>query len=105
MNRRPTKKQLRQQLNQDMEDYLSHGGEVVSAQRGESALVNGKLDDRRTGFEQPKQERTRLDEQMQAVDARKKPQKPENNKGRIKRPHKKTIYDDFGEPIREVWVD
>jgi len=104
MTKRPTKKQLRQQLNQDIEDFLDHGGAVHEFQRGESALINGKLDDRRTGFEQPRQERTPLEAEMQAVDARKKPVKPSSEK-KSHRPRKKVIYDDFGEPVREVWLD
>lgn len=104
MNKRPTKKQLRQQLSQDIEDFLDHGGAVHEFERGESGLINGRLDDRRTGFEQPKQERTPLQAEMQAVDARKKPDKSSSVKT-TSRPRKKIIYDDFGEPIREVWLD
>ena len=104
MNKRPSKKQLRAQLNQDVTDFLSHGGEVNEFQRGRSGLENGHLDERRAGVDQPKQTRPLLDSEMQAVDARKKPKaatKPPSSN----RPKKKIIYDDFGEPVREVWVD
>ena len=104
MTKRPTKKQLRQQLNQDIDDFLDQGGAVHEFQRGESGLINGKLDDRRTGFEQPRQERTPLQAEMQAVESRKKPVKSSSSKTTSK-PRKKVIYDDFGEPVREVWVD
>ncbi len=104
MNKRPTKREIRQQMNNEVDQYLTKGGEVREFQRGESGLVNGRLDDRSSGFEQGKQQRTPLLDELKAVDERKKtgttpsPQK-------TGRPRKKIIYDDFGEPVREVWVD
>ena len=104
MHKRPTKREIRQQMDNEVESYLNKGGAVREFERGESGLVNGKIDDRSSGFEQKKQERTPLTDELKAVDDRKKsgssakPPKP-------KRPHKKIIYDDFGEAIREVWVD
>jgi hypothetical protein len=104
MNKRPTKREIRQQMNNEVEQYLDQGGEVRAFQRGESGLVNGKIDDRSSGFEQGKQQRTPLMEELKAVDERKK---SANSTGPVKprRPTKKIIYDDFGEPIREIWVD
>ena len=103
MHKRPTKREIRQQMQQEVSQYLTEGGEVQEFQRGESGLVNGKLDDRSSGFEQGKQQRTPLGDVLNAVDERKKSGKPAPVKPR--RPQKKIIYDDFGEPIREVWVD
>lgn len=104
MNKRPTKREIRQQMNNEVDQYLGQGGEVREFQRGESGLVNGKLDDRSSGFEQGKQQRTPLLEELKAVDDRKKPTSntapPKSN-----RPRKKIIYDDFGEPVREIWID
>jgi len=104
MHKRPTKREIRQQMQQEVSQYLTTGGEVQEFQRGESGLVNGKLDDRSSGFEQGKQQRTPLSDVLNTVDERKKsastpvPAKP-------RRPYKKIIYDDFGEPIREIWVE
>jgi hypothetical protein len=42
---------------------------------------------------------------VSALDNRKKPKKPEAAKKASKRPKKKIIYDDFGEPLREVWSE
>lgn len=104
MNKRPTKREIRQQMTNEVDQYLNQGGEVREFQRGESGLVNGKIDDRSSGFEQGKQQRTPLLEELKAVDDRKKPASspspPKSN-----RPRKKIIYDDFGEPVREVWID
>lgn len=104
MHKRPTKREIRQQMQQEIEHYLDQGGQVHEFQRGESGLINGKLDDRSTGFEQGKQTRTSLTEVLNTVDQRKK----SGNAPLISkpsRPKKKIIYDDFGEPIREVWVE
>lgn len=103
MHKRPTKREIRQQMQQEVSQYLTEGGEVQEFQRGESGLVNGKLDDRSSGFEQGKQQRTPLSDVLNTVDERKKSGNPAPVKPR--RPQKKIIYDDFGEPIREVWVD
>jgi hypothetical protein len=104
MHKRPTKREIRQQMQQEIEQYLDQGGQVHEYQRGESGLINGRLDDRSTGFEQGKQTRTSLTEVLNTVDQRKK----SGNAPIItkpSRPKKKIIYDDFGEPIREVWVE
>ncbi len=104
MHKRPTKREIRQQMQSEIESFLDQGGAVHEFQRGESGLINGKIDDRSSGFEQGKQTRTPLVDELKAVDERKKsgsapaPAKPS-------RPRKKIIYDDFGEPIREVWID
>lgn len=104
MHKRPTKREIRQQMDNEVEQYLGQGGAVREFERGESGLLNGKIDERSTGFEKGKQERTPLIDVLNAVDERKKsgsqvPTVPN------KRPRKKIIYDDFGEAIREIWVD
>jgi hypothetical protein len=104
MNKRPTKREIRQQMNSEVDKYLDTGGEVREFQRGESGLINGRIDDRSSGFEQGKQQRTPLLEELKAVDDRKKPASS-TGPAKVSRPRKKIIYDDFGEPVREVWVD
>ena len=104
MNKRPTKREIRQQMDNEVDQYLNKGGEVREFQRGESGLVNGKLNDRSSGFEQRKQKRTPLIDELKAMIERKK---PAGSAMPVKssRPKKKIIYDDFGEPIREVWIE
>lgn len=104
MNKRPTKREIRQQMQNEIENYLDKGGAVREFQRGESGLVNGKIDDRSSGFEQGKQTRTPLMEELKAVDDRKKTSTPAAPV-KSSRPRKKIIYDDFGEAIREVWIE
>jgi hypothetical protein len=103
MNKRPTKREIRQQMNNEVDQYLTKGGEVREFQRGESGLVNGKIDDRSSGFEQGKQQRTPLLDELKAVDDRKKPANATPLKS--SRPRKKIIYDDFGEAVREIWIE
>jgi hypothetical protein len=103
MNKRPTKREIRQQMNNEVDQYLTKGGEVREFQRGESGLVNGKIDDRSSGFEQAKQQRTPLLDELKAVDDRKKPANVTSIKSN--RPRKKIIYDDFGEAVREIWIE
>lgn len=104
MNKRPTKREIRQQMNNEVDQYLNKGGEVREFQRGESGLINGKIDDRSSGFEQGKQKRTPLLDELKAVDERKKLETPASP-AKSNRPRKKIIYDDFGEPVREVWIE
>jgi hypothetical protein len=104
MNKRPTKREIRQQMSSEVDQYLNKGGEVREFQRGESGLINGKIDDRSSGFEQGKQQRTPLIDELKAVDERKKPAST-TSPVKTNRPKKKIIYDDFGEPVREVWIE
>lgn len=104
MTKRPTKREIRQQMNNEVEQYLNKGGAVQEFERGESGLVNGKIDERSTGFTQGKQERTPLTDALNAVDERKK-SSTKTTAAKTTRPRKKIIYDDFGEAVREIWVD
>lgn len=104
MNKRLTKRQIHQQMKQEIAQFLDEGGEVHEFQNGESGLVNGKIDNRSNGFEQGKQQRTPLNQVLNALDERKKTDTTPVTKA-PRRPYKKIIYDDFGEPIREVWIE
>jgi hypothetical protein len=42
---------------------------------------------------------------VSALDSRKKKKAPPKPAKVSKSPKKKIIYDDFGEPVREVWAD
>lgn len=106
MNKRPTKRDLRQQLQQAMEQYLEHGGAVKQVERGASGLHGSGYQDYRSGFEKPPEPRTPVDDVLQTIDQRRlekrsAPAAKPNEKHR--KPKKKIIYDDFGEPLRIVW--
>lgn len=105
MNKRPTKADTRHELEQKTQEFLSQGGTVKEVEAGASGLHEGTYHRNSFVFGQPKQERTSVTEAMAAIDSRRhaKTAKPSHTFSR--KPRKKVIYDDFGEPVREVWVD
>lgn len=93
-----------------MERFLQEGGSVESVPRG----ISGKNPEdpmlflNRRLFIEPKGTRTLVPEVVAAIEARRKEKtkrKPERKHSRLPRTRRKTIYDDFGEPLRKVWVD
>lgn len=108
MKKHTTKRELREQLDQEIQDYLKHGGEVEQVQRGASGLVNGRYIDHTLGFDKPREERTPLTGVLNTIDqrreARRQPVKAAA-KSTTRRPRKKIIYDDFGEPLRVIWEE
>ncbi|MCR6652520.1 MAG: hypothetical protein NVV73_13980 [Cellvibrionaceae bacterium] len=98
----PTKAEMRAELERQIQDYLQTGGVVQDVPRG----ISGQVDNRNLfgaiGQNPPRQERTPVDEVVQALEARKH---PHNNIKKNKRPRKKLLTDDFGEPLRWVWVE
>lgn len=105
MNKRPTKRQVRDQISAEVEAFLRRGGEVRELDRGESGLVNGNYNDRSLGFEKPKESRTPLNEVLKNIDQRRQEKRKPAPKPKSRGPRKKVIYDDFGEPLRVIWED
>ncbi len=103
-----TKEIARAHLQQQVKAFLDKGGKVQDIPRGESGWDSrkGMLKPSREIFNEPKQERTPLHHLLKVIDARraKKREKP-RKRSRLPEPRKKAIYDDFGEPIRYIWVD
>ncbi len=105
MKRSPSKADMRDRLQEDIEAFLRRGGEVEQMHMGATALNDGQAITE--PFQRPRQQRTPLPEVVAAIEARRQAKLAKNqprNK-RPKAPRKKIIYDDFGEPIREVWVE
>ena len=99
-----TKIQQRNELNAEIERFLQHGGEVKEVPQGTSGNEsNINLFSRSSTPFEPKTERTPVTEAIQALDSRKQKNTPPTPRKR--RPYKKLITDDFGEPIRWVWVE
>lgn len=102
--KRPTKAELRAQLAQHTQAYLNQGGVVSEVNSGATGLIDGAYNTRNFNFDEPRKERTPLTNVMATMDARrtrkKAPAKIERTRSR-----KKVIYDDFGEPLRVVWVE
>jgi hypothetical protein len=99
-----SKADLRRELDDQIREYLRGGGQVQEVPRGVSGrntadgplppapLVAGERGDR-----------TYLVDVIAAIEARRKPAQPPSKRPR--RPQKKLIYDDFGEPLRWTWEE
>ena len=106
MKKPVSKADIRGDIERQIEDFLNQGGAVAEIERGVSGRENpnGPLKPEAGNFQQPKVGRTYVPEVVAAIDARRKPQRtPAASKKR--RPRKKIIYDDFGEPLRWEWVE
>lgn len=106
----PTKEELRAQLEREVSSYLLDGGEVDEVPNGISGkdpskppvYLSGRL------FNEPPASRTYVPEVIAAIEARRKDslkRTPAKKSSRLPKPRSKVIYDDFGEPLRRVWVD
>lgn len=106
MKKFPSKAEQRQQLADEVEEFLRSGGEIREVPRGISGRdADALLSDwrRSTQAERPPPApRTDLTEVVAALEARRTAQKKPSRPPR-KRARKVVVYDDFGEPIREVW--
>ncbi|MGY8907630.1 hypothetical protein ABXT60_03330 [Candidatus Njordibacter sp. Uisw_056] len=104
----PNKHQVKQELAQDVAHFLARGGSVEQVEQGETALVNGCFNQQRPAVASQVQTRTLLSSQVDAIEKRKEERRlPKPIPTPIKtnrRPTKKWIYDDFGEPLRWVWA-
>ncbi len=108
MNKRPSKRDLRDQLNQEVDDFLRQGGEVKKVARGETGLQNGRYNDHSLAFDKPKEEHTPLTDVLKTIDQRREASRKHSKPAAEKkhhRPRKKVIYDDFGEPLRIIWEE
>ncbi|MCB1843915.1 MAG: hypothetical protein KDI09_13205 [Halioglobus sp.] len=110
MKKSVSKADIRAQLQQETERFLRHGGEVKEIPLGESGknpddpplFLNRRL------FVEPRTERTLVPEVVAAIEARrleKRNRKPQRATRRAPRRQRKILYDDFGEPLRQVWVE
>ena len=96
-----TKAQIRSEIDQQVEDFLQNGGGVKEVEHGISG-VEGNINPfaHKVQFDGTKQPRTPVDDVVKALDERKQNKTAKPVK---KRPKKKVIYDDFGDPVRWVW--
>jgi len=103
---RSSKKRLRGDIQRKTEEFLSRGGKIKHHERGETGEPPEKPRSRSVFVSnQPRQTRTYINDVVSALDSRKKKPVITKPKPTAKRQRKKIIYDDFGEPLREVWVD
>ena len=99
-----TKREIRNEISQQIEEFLQAGGKVNAIPNGVSGNeTNTHLFKHASTFS-PKQNRTPLNNVIKELDERKK-SKPPNKLAKHKKPKKILITDDFGEPLRWIWKD
>lgn len=105
-NKPPTKAEMRDELRRAMREFIARGGEVQRVQRGVSGREESGASDR-VFFDSPRQPRTPVANIIADIEARRKPRRrPAATAAPArKKPRLKVIYDDFGEPVRRIWVD
>lgn len=103
----PSKADQRYEIEKQMKDFLNKGKHVNEIARGRSS---------RDGAENPllaetwqmdasKGAWTYLPEVVDTLEKRRQQKTAKPVAAKAKRPRKRLIYDDFGEPLRWVWVD
>jgi len=106
-----TKAELSAALERETRRYLNKGGEVNEVPQGASGTDPTRAQAFHSGglFSQPRATRTFLPEVVAAIESRrvaaKSKQRSVRKGSRLPSPRRKIVYDDFGEPIRKVWVD
>lgn len=104
MKKIPTKADLRIELQKQIDAFTRQGGEIDKIPRGHSGRENTLGSFQTPLFNEPKTDRTPIPEVVAELDARRQ-KKTGAKKPTEKRRREKVIYDDFGDPIRKVWVD
>lgn len=99
-----TKREIRDELSQQMNEYLHHGGSVREVPRGISGRENANAPLVSIFEGNNPEDRTPLPDVVAAIEARRKPLAPPKS-NRKPRPRKKVILDDFGQPLRWEWVE
>ncbi|MEQ9463867.1 MAG: hypothetical protein RJQ10_09405 [Haliea sp.] len=110
MKKPPSKAELREALENETRRFLQKGGEVESVPQGISGKdpLDAPLYLTRRLFLEPRAERTLVPEVVAAIEQRRKAllkRNPGPKRSRRPQPRRKTLYDDFGEPLRRVWVE
>ncbi|RRJ82860.1 hypothetical protein [Aestuariirhabdus litorea] len=110
MKHPPSKQDVRQQLQKEMEEFLSGGGEVRQIPRGQSAIAPGELPPglgRKIAPGPPAPKRESLLHVTQAIDERRRQRQqhrtPKMPRKADRSPRKVPVYDDFGEVVRWEW--
>ena len=93
-----TKTTIRNELLEQIDEYINKGGDINRVARGVSGHENNNPPQQFTYIPNENQTRTDISFLLKTIDARK--QRPIKKQGK---PKKRLIYDDFGEPLRWVW--
>ncbi|MEH6650548.1 MAG: hypothetical protein V7707_11035 [Motiliproteus sp.] len=101
----PTKAQIRDEMEQQRRDFLASGGLIVNIAQGVSGRLDGSSINPRPFIEHNRDSRTPVSDVVASIEARKGSKSAAATSRLRKRPHKKMLYDDFGEPLRWVWSE
>jgi len=97
-----TKREVRDEMEKEIQDYLKTGGKIDQINQGISGRDNNtNLNNSIPFAPSENQTRTLVNDTVKAIDERKQKKKTPTIEKHT--PKKRIIYDDFGEPIREVW--
>ena len=102
-----TKQQIRSEMDKQIADFLQDGGEVTQVDPGISGRPSsyGPLKSDNAPFQEPKSSRTYVPDVVATLEERKKAKASPPPKPKPRKPRKKVIYDDFGEPLRWEWEE
>ena len=105
-----SKADIRAEMEAEINRFKKDGGEVTEVPRGLSG--RDRLDNSPPPvpglFLEPTVKRTHVPEVIAAIEARRKDKlkhTPSPAPKKQTRRRQKTIYDDFGEPLRTVWIE
>ena len=101
-----SKAQERKEIEYQIQFYLQQGGEVQVVESGVSGRPLGAYALPPVAFNQPREPRTLLVNEVKAIDSRRyKLTQQSPAKKSPSKPRKVLITDDFGEPLRWSWQD
>lgn len=104
MKRGKNKREISKELQQEIDTYLGKGGVINEIPKGVSGNLKNHNPFNLANENQNKNERTPLSEIAKEIDARKE-KKPEKPIKKERKPKKRLITDDFGQPLRWIWED
>lgn len=109
INKPPSKADLRQEIESQINDFLNEGKQVDEIPRGVSSRDGAEKPLRAETWQMDssnnKANWTYIPEVVNSLETRRAQKSVKPAVQKTKRPHKRLIYDDFGEPLRWVWVD
>ena len=99
------KRILRQDILRKTEEYIARGGQIKKLRSGESAERADRPRRKAEFVGTDSSQQSDLTEVILEIDKRKTNFKKPPPVSSKPAPRKKIIYDDFGEPLREIWVE
>lgn len=103
-----TKAQIRSEIAQQVDTFLTEGGAVNAVPMGATGRDPGRCLPLPISFDKNQQPRTQVQDVISAIEERRSHKaalKAPFNKAPGRKPRKKMIYDDFGQPLRWQWVE